>query len=157
MAKKQVVSDKLAKAKCKEWLENNGFVNVRPPNKQSCDLIASKNDKDFFIEIKYSSKEGGGFFGTVMLTEIFQAITNKDIYLFLVCRGASDNINEWLFKLFSVDEFMKCCTLTTPIFLYHLYNKDNIELTIPNFTKSTKMATDSLINQMWEDFQRWKS
>ena len=68
MAKTKVVSDRLAKVKCSEWLEKVGFTDIKPARNQSCDLVARKSDKTYFIEIKYSSKEGGVFFGTVMLT-----------------------------------------------------------------------------------------
>ena len=157
MAKVQVVSDILAKVKCREWLEKVGFTDIKPARNQSCDLIARKSDKTYFIEIKYSSKEEGNFFGTVMLTEMFQAICNKDIYLFLVCRGRSDDINDWFFKLFSVEDFIKCCTLTTPIFLYHLDVEGRSNLTVPNFSKNTTLASETLIKQMWKDFKKWKS
>ena len=157
MAKVQVVSDRLAKVKCREWLEKVGFTDIKPARNQSCDLIARKSDKTYFIEIKYSSKEEGNFFGTVMLTEMFQAICNKENYLFLVCRGRSDNINDWFFKLFSVEDFIKCCTLTTPIFLYHLDVEGRFNLTVPNFSKNTTLASETLIKQMWKDFKKWKS
>ena len=157
MAKVQVVSDRLAKVKCREWLEKAGFTDIKPARNQSCDLIARKSDKTYFIEIKYSSKEEGNFFGTVMLTEMFQAICNKENYLFLVCRGRSDDINDWFFKLFSAEDFIKCCTLTTPIFLYHLDVEGRFNLTVPNFSKNTTLASETLIKQMWKDFKKWKS
>jgi hypothetical protein len=157
MAKARVVSDRLAKAKCGEWLEKVGYANVRPAKKQSCDLIAEKSDKTYYIEIKYSSKKEGSFFGTVMLTEMFKAIRNKDNYLFLVCRGDGGNIEDWSFKLFSVHDFLKCCTLTTPIFLYHLDVKDGFNLTAPKFGENSVPASEKLIEQMWEDFKKWKS
>lgn len=99
MVKKATISDKLAKRKCAEWLEKIGFRNVEISKNSSCDLFGDKNDKKYFIEVKYSSKNEGKFFGTVMLTEVFQAINNKDNYLFLVCRGKDENINNWFFKL----------------------------------------------------------
>src|SRR4030043_1785951 len=101
MAKAKVVSDRLAKVKCREWLEKIGFTDIKPARSQSCDLIARKSGQTYYIEIKYSSKEEGNFFGTVMLTEMFQAICNKENYLFLVCRGKGDDINDWSFRLFS--------------------------------------------------------
>lgn len=157
MVKAKVVSDRPAKAKCKEWLAKNGFTDIKPAKNQNCDLIGKKSGKTYYIEIKYSSKETGNFFGTVMLTEMFQAICNKDNYLFLVCRGRSGDINQWFFKLFSVEEFMKCCTLTTPIFLYHLDPKGPSSLVPPKFRETTALASDELVRKMWEDFQRWKS
>jgi len=157
MAKAKVVSDRLAKAKCREWLEKVGFTDIKPARGQSCDLIGRKSNKTYYVEIKYSSKEEGGFFGTVMLTEMFQAICNKENYLFLVCRGEGENIKDWSFKLFSVEDFIKCCTLTTPIFLYHLDVKDRFHLTAPKFSESTILASEKLIKQMWKDFRKWKS
>ena len=157
MARGKSISDRPAKAKSKEWLESLGFTDVKPAKNQSCDLIARKSNKVYYIEIKYSSKEEGKFFGTVMLTEMFQAISNKDNYLFLVCRGKGDDINDWSFRLFSVEEFLKCCTLTTPIFLYHLDISGRFDLRASNFTEKTTLASEELIRHMWSDFQEWKS
>lgn len=156
MAKIKTISDKLAKRKCAEWLQKNGFEDVELAKNSSCDLFGKKDGKNYFIEVKYSSKEDGNFFGTVMLTEMFQAINNKDGYLFLICRGKDENIDSWFFKLFNVDEFLKCCTLTTPIFHYHLYPTKNDNLSIPNFKESTMRASDELIKKMWGDFKKWK-
>ncbi len=154
MAKVKVVSDRLAKVKCREWLEKIGFTDIKPARKQSCDLIARKSDKTYFIEIKYSSKEEGNFFGTVMLTEMFQAICNKENYLFLVCRGRSDDINDWFFKLFSVEDFIKCCTLTTPIFLYHLDVEGRSNLTVPKLFKEYYTSFGDVNKTDVERFQK---
>lgn len=156
MPKTKTISDKLAKRKCAEWLQRNGYKNIELAKNSSCDLVGRKDGQQYFIEVKYSSKEEGKFFGTVMLTEMFQAISNKDNYLFLICRGKDENITDWFFKLFSVNEFLKCCTLTTPIFHYHLYPAKNNHLTIPNFKKETMLASDGLIKKMWKDFKKWK-
>ena len=153
----RVVSDRVAKRKCREWLEKMGFTDIQPARNQSCDLIARKSDITYYIEIKYSSKDEGNFFGTVMLTEMFQAICNKQNYLFLVCRGKGDNIKKWVFELFSAEDFMKYCTLTTPIFLYHMDVEGNFKLTAPKFTEKSKLASEELISEMWKDFQRWKT
>ncbi|MBI4721979.1 MAG: hypothetical protein HY769_03105 [Candidatus Stahlbacteria bacterium] len=67
----------MAKRKAKEWLENNGFTDVKPAKNESCDLLGKKNGKTFYIEIKYSSKEKGVFFGTAMLTEMFQKWSSR--------------------------------------------------------------------------------
>ena len=154
---KKTISDKPAKVRCKEWLENIGFTDVKLARNESCDLVGRKDNKVFYIEIKYSSKKEGNFFGTVMLTELFQAINNKENYLFLVCRGNGENVNEWFFKLFGVQDFMKCCTLTTPIFLYHLNPDEDGNLVIPKFKESTTLASEKLIREMWKDFKGWKA
>lgn len=157
MPKTKTISDKLAKMKCAEWLGKNGFSDIKSAKNESCDLVGKKNGKNFYIEIKYSSKEEGDFFGTVMLTEMFQAINNKKNYLFLVCRGTTDNINDWFFKLFKVQDFIMSCTLTTPIFLYHLYPSEHGDLIAPKFRKNTILASEKLIRKMWKDFAMWKS
>ncbi len=157
MAKSKTVSDKPAKIKCTEWLKRIGFSDIKPAKNQNCDLIASKSNKTYFIEIKYSTKEEGDFFGTVMLTEMFQAIRNKDSYLFLICRGKGDDISGWNFRLFSVEDFIKCCTLTTPIFLYRLVTEGQFNLTVPKVEENTVLASEKLVEQMWQDFQTWKS
>ena len=157
MAKIKTISDKLAKRKCAEWLQKNGFKDVELAKNSSCDLFGKRDGEKYFIEVKYSSKDNGNFFGTVMLTEMFQAISNKNSYLFLVCRGKDENIDSWFFKLFSVDEFLMCCTLTTPIFHYHLYPTENGNLIIPNFKESTRKASGKLIKKMWQDFKKWKN
>lgn len=157
MVKSKVVSDKKSKEKCKEWLEKNGFTDIKHAKNLSCDLVGRKSDRTYYIEIKYSSKEEGNFFGTVMLTEFNMAIHNKENYLFLVCRGKGEDINDWLFYLFDVENFMKCCSLTTPIFLYHLEVKNRFNLIPPKFSKNTVMASEKLIEQMWKDFTTWKS
>lgn len=157
MAKTKTISDKLAKRKCTEWLQKNGFKNIELAKNSSCDLLGDKDGVKYFIEVKYSSKESGNFFGTVMLTEMFQAINNKNNYLFLVCRGSDENINNWFFKLFNVDNFLKCSTLTTPIFHYHLYSNQNNNLTIPKFKENTMVASQKLIEEMWKDFKKWKN
>ncbi len=156
MARTKTISDKLAKRMCAEWLRNKEFDNIELAKNSSCDLFGNKDGQKYFIEVKYSSKDDGNFFGTVMLTEMFQAISNKNNYLFLVCRGQDEDINNWFFKLFNVDDFLKCCTLTTPIFHYHLHPDQNNNLTIPNFKESTMVASQKLIEEMWKDFKKWK-
>jgi len=45
MAKIKTISDKLAKRKCTEWLQKNGFGNVELAKNSSCDLIGNKSGK----------------------------------------------------------------------------------------------------------------
>src|SRR3990167_4267576 len=74
---KKTVSDSLAKNQCKGYLESLGFKNLHPARGNSCDLIGYKNNKHYYFEIKYSSKSQGDFFGCVMFTELFQALSNQ--------------------------------------------------------------------------------
>lgn len=157
MVKAKVISDRLAKARCKEWLESVGFTDVKLAKRQNCDLVAKKAKETYYIEVKYSSKRDGDFFGTVMLTEMFQAISNKEHFMFLVCRGQPEDAGDWWFRLFGVEEFLKCCTLTTPIFLYRLSCKNRSDWKVPEFTNKSAIASDKLIQEMWQDFLRWKS
>ena len=91
-----------------------------------------------------------------MLTEMHKAIENKSNYLFLICRG-NDKIDNWFFKLFTVEDFLKYCTLTTPIFHYRIHQTESQELSVPNFGKKSTLASEELINEMWQDFKKWKT
>jgi hypothetical protein len=159
MPRKITVSDTNAKLKCMEYLRTVGYVDSRVAKKnENCDIITFKNQQKFFFEVKYSSKESGEkFFGTVMLTELWYSIQNKDNYRFIVCRGNAINLNEWFFRIFEVDEFMKLCTLTTPIFHYHLNFDSNENIILPNFKSTTIKAEEQLIETMWSEFQNWKT
>ena len=84
---------------------------------------------------------------------MFQAVKYDENYLFLICRGTSDSLDEWFFKLMNVQDLIKHCALTTPILLYSLYLNEKGEVIVPN---STKMASKKLIEKMWEDFLQWK-
>jgi hypothetical protein len=56
MAKIKTISDKLAKRKCSEWLQKNGFEDVELAKNSSCDLFGIKNGKKYFIEVKYHQR-----------------------------------------------------------------------------------------------------
>lgn len=157
---KKTVSDKIAKIRCSEYLTVLGYTNIRAAKQgESCDLVAKLNEQVYFIEIKYSSLKQGKFFGTVMLTEMQKSIKEEKNFLFLVCRG-DENIEfeNWLFKIFTPQEFWRHCTLTTPIFHYHLYLDEtgNINKTINHKPDAVKANLD-LIETMWNDFQKWKN
>jgi len=157
---KKTITDKSAKRMCALYLETIGYENIMLAGRdEGYDLSAIKNSEKFFFEVKYSSKKSGKFFGTVMLTELYQATLKEENYYFIICRGniANTNIKDWFFKIFSFDEFVECCTLTTPIFHYHLYldalgrNTRKIE-----FKEKTTKASRELIKIMWNDFSSWK-
>lgn len=158
MAKKITISDTNSKYKCIEYLGQFGYKNLRIAGRNdNCDLIGYKNNIKYYFEVKFSSKKLGKFFGCVMLTEIYFALKNKPNYRFIVCRGESNDIKKWFFKIFTVDEFIKLCTLTTPIFHYHIYFDNNHEVNIPNFEKKTVIANENLVIKMWDEFQKWKN
>ena len=158
MSKKITVSDTNAKQKCIEYLTTLGFENLNTAKRdEHCDIIGYKNEEKYHFEVKYSSKNAGErFFGTVMLTELWAAVQNKATYRFIVCRGDSENITDWFFKIYEVDEFIQFCTLTTPIFHYHLHFDEKQNEISPKHKATTIKASDSLINEMWDAFQNWK-
>jgi hypothetical protein len=158
MSLKITVSDTNAKQKCIQYLETLGFENLEPAKRDDhCDIIGYKNEEKYHFEIKYSSKpDGERFFGTVMLTELWSAVQHKTHYRFIVCRGSSENIADWFFKIYEVDEFIQFCTLTTPIFHYHLHFDENKQEISPKHKETTIKASDNLVNEMWKTFQKWK-
>lgn len=158
MAKKITVSDTNAKQKCIEYLKELGYNNLAVAKRSdNCDIIGYKDNLKFYFEVKFSSKKDGKFFGTVMLTEIYHAINNKSFYRFIVCRGESSAKEDWFFKIFEVNDFIKFCTLTTPILHYHIYFDKDGKITIPNFVEKTVVANEKLILNMWENFSDWKN
>jgi len=158
MTRKVSVSDIIPKQKCKEYLEIKGYHEVMFGGRDDgYDILAKKDSNNYFFEIKYSSKETGKYFGTVMLTELYKAITNRQYYFFILCRGnKNEDIKNWFFKIFSVDEFLRFCTLTTPIFHYHIYVIDGT-IKRAKYRKETIEASDNLILKMWKEFQNWKN
>jgi hypothetical protein len=156
MAKK-TVSDSLAKQQCKKYLENLGFSQISSAKGNSCDLLGYKEDILYMFEVKYSTRiEGSEFFGTVMFTELFQAVNNKENYYFLVCRGLEDNLENWFYQLFSVREFLEYCTLTTPIGHYRLKFDEN---GIPKKAKIGEKGvaiSEEMILDIWKKYREWK-
>ncbi len=157
---KKTVSDTSAKILCGQYLHSLGYTHIRAAKmSESCDLVAELKGEVFWVEIKYSSLKKGKFFGTVMLTELQKSLMYPDNFLFLVCRGdKSASVENWLFKLFSPREFWEHCTLTTPIFHYHLYLDAVGEVhKRVNYRPDTVKASPELIKNMWEAFQKWKN
>lgn len=157
--KKKTVSDKPAKLMCAKYLLTLGYINIYLAKKDAgCDLMAELNGEIFWIEIKSSSLKKGKFFGTVMLTEMKKSLITEKNFLFLVCRGDENmDFENWLFKLFTPQQFWQHCTLTTPIFHYHLYLDENGNITKEiKYQPETIKASPELIDDMWTAFQKWK-
>lgn len=154
---KNTISDSLAKRQCKKYLEGLGYTNITPAKRNSCDLLAQKNGRLRLFEIKYSTKkEGSDFFGTVMFTELFQAINNESNYYFIICRGDKNNLQNWFYKVFSVNQFLEFCTLTTPIGHYRIrFNKKNKPLEARVGIKGVKI-TKGMILDIWKKYRQWK-
>lgn len=147
-------SDSLAKEKTIEYLEKKGYVDLKIV-KENCDIIGKdKNGKTFYFEVKSSSRnKNEAYGGTVMLTELYAGINNKDCYKFIVCKGKGEDYNKWDFKEFTVDEFMEFCALTTPLLRYAYHPKPKEQ---PKFRKITRKADEELVEEMWKDFEKWK-
>lgn len=154
---KKTISDSIAKQQCKKYLESLGYNGITTAKGNSCDLLAYKNRVLCMFEIKYSSRKSGSeFFGTVMFTELFQAIGNKNNYYFLLCRGDSNNLENWFYKIFSVKDFLDFCTLTTPIGHYRIrFNKD-FQPTKLNLGKNGVKITRKMILDIWKKYREWK-
>ena len=145
-------SDKNAKNKCIEHLKENGYEDCTIV-KTGCDIECTKGGKKYFIEVKSSSKnKKEAYSGTVMLTELYKAVTDKECYKFLVCKGRGNSDN-WEFKMFDVDEFIEYCSLTTPILHYAYHSKSKKQ---PKFRKDTIKASEDLIRSMNESFEGWE-
>lgn len=154
---KNTVSDSIAKKQCKKYLEKLGYKDITSAKGKSCDLLAYKNGDLKLFEIKYSTrKDGSEFFGTVMFTELFEAINNEKDYYFIICRGNENNLENWFYKIFSVKEFLKFCTLTTPIGHYRIRfdrNKETLEANVG--IKGVKI-TKTMILDIWKKYREWK-
>lgn len=147
-------SDANAKKMCKKFLEREGFVNVAIKGSDGYDIEGFKDGKKYYFEVKSSSRRKNDVYsGTVMLTELYKAIENKENYRFIICRGQSNDIDKWTFELFEVDEFMEFCALTTPILRYGYHPNPNKQ---PKFNVKTKKANDELIRLMWSEYGKWK-
>ena len=62
MAKTKTISDKLAKRKCAEWLEKNGFNNVELAKNSSCDLVGNKNGENRTNQTKSGKKHNIAYY-----------------------------------------------------------------------------------------------
>jgi len=97
------------------------------------------------FEVKYSTrKDGSEFFGTVMFTELFEAINNEN------------NLENWFYKIFSVSEFLKFCTLTTPIGHYRIRFNENKEILKTNVGIRGVKITKNMILDIWKKYREWK-
>jgi hypothetical protein len=153
---KKSISDTLAKSQCGKYLARLGYENLQPAVGRDCDLIGYKNGSLYYFEIKYSSKIGGDFFGCVMFTQLFRAVSNKERYFFVVCRGDKENLDNWFYKIFTVEEFLGFCTLTTPICHYRMVLDGRGGVKKANIGKKSVVATEEMILDIWKKFRQWK-
>ena len=153
------VSDREVKSKFCAYLLQNGFQGVSCKNCKvggdGFDVSAECDGERYLFELKSSSKKNGNFFGTVMLTELHKAITSEH-YFFVLARRSSQ---EWQFDIYTVEQFLKFCTLTTPIFHYRIKENER-KLKQPNarrYQEGTVRASKEVIEQMWQFFRNIRS
>jgi len=145
-------SDVKPKEMCIKYLENEGYSNLKVV-KHGNDIEGQKNGIKYYFEVKSSSrKKNEPFGGTVMLTQLNKAITNKYHYKFILCKRKSNDLKNWDFYIFEVDEFIKYCALTTPIFRYAYHPNPKKQ---PQFKDTTRTADKLLIENMWNAFEKW--
>ena len=145
-------SDKLAKEMCIRHLEGKEYTNLNIV-KQGCDIEGEKDGEKYFFEVKSSTKnKKEPFRGTVMLTELEKAISDKEHYRFIICKGKGNSIDKYSFEFFDVDEFIDLCVLTTPITKYDYDPKKEITR-----REGTRSIDEELIKNMCKSFNEWKT
>lgn len=72
------------------------------------DIIAVKGEEEFYFEIKYTRTKENKYFGAATLTEWEAAVKYRDRYVFVVASESNEN---WEFKEYTPDEFMKFSTV----------------------------------------------
>ena len=129
-------SDVIAKNAYMKKLKSQGYKNVRVTSKPS-DIQATKDGKDFYFEIKSTTKEKK-YFGSATLTEWESAMKNKDRYYFVV---AILKNNEWIFTEYTCDEFMQFSNI--PPYKIYFNIPDTLVKSIPTNKKSKSIALTS--------------
>lgn len=146
-------NDKVSIAKAKEWLSTQGYTNIRKaPFGGGRDIDAEKDGKDYFFEVKYTSKpEGWG--STVMASELIFAMGHRENSFFILCRGKeSDLIEKWIFRLFTSDQFLQLCRLDSVLFRYDYKKPTSYR------KRSVRRATWAMIEEVSEfmsDYDPW--
>ncbi len=98
-------SDLEAKQAYAEYLRNNENYEEVMVTKSPADIIAKKDGKTFYFEIKYTSKEEKEYFGAATLTEWKAAVDqgNQGRFYFVVAFRKDGN---WKFNKYTPEEFM---------------------------------------------------
>jgi len=101
-----IKSDISAKNAFSELLSKKGYTNIKIVSSPA-DIIAFKNGKLYYFEIKFTNKKEI-YFGAATLTEWTTAIKNIDNFKFIIARK-EDNL--WDFKEYGPLEFMQFNTI----------------------------------------------
>ncbi len=155
-------SDLFAKQMCIEWLKTQGFNNVViAPRKEDCDLMAKKEEKEYFIEIKSSNKKKGkDFFGSVGFNQLQKSIENESNYLFLFCRcedeSSKDKMSSWFFKSLFLGEFLSFVKLVHLELHYRIHLTEDGEFFTPKVKKDTVVVSRKLIKDMVRFYEELK-
>lgn len=108
MAKKNKKSDTKAKAAYKNYLEQNGFEDVKIIKSPS-DISAQKNGETYYFEIKMT-KQPETYFGAATYTEWSQAFKTPDYFKFVIAHSDENEVN-FIFKEYTPFEFMEYSTI----------------------------------------------
>ena len=98
-------------------LKKTGYTDVFITYRIPCDVVASKNHSTFYFEIK-SMVKPGEYFGSVTGNEMDFAIKNKSNYRFVL--SYKNELNEFKFKLLTVDEMIGVCDIQSPRYYFNV-------------------------------------
>jgi len=137
-------SDLQAKLAYKAELEKRGYTNVRIVKSPS-DIIAEKDGKDYYFEIKMT-KQKNKYFGAATLTEWAQAYATPNNYTFVVVQ--TDDLEEnFIFTEYTPEEFMKHSTIPPfKIFFNVKLNGDTPKRKTRSAVQLNIVTMDLLIN-----------
>ena len=90
---KNTRTDKYAKAKFKEYLEDKGYNDIHQINFPT-DFEACKNGVHYYFELKMTSKMDGVYFGAASITEWGACLDNPESELRFVIAQSKDGTND---------------------------------------------------------------
>jgi Holliday junction resolvase len=133
-------SDVRAKEAFIHHLLSSGYSGARVISSPS-DIIATKNNEEFYFEIKYTA-QSSKYFGAATLTEWEAALEMKGNYRFVV---ALERDERWHFHEYTPEEFMNFSTIP-PFKIFFNIPVDGGKAEHKNkSTKSIKLTEDRLV------------
>jgi tetratricopeptide (TPR) repeat protein len=124
-----------------------GFRDIRIIN-SPCDIIALKNGRQHYFEVKYTKRGTNGdtkpVFGAATLTEWECALNNEDTFWFVIVSFK----NKWVFHEYTPDEFMKFSTIPPFKIYLDVPNKEEKATSPDNDRSRTVKATRENIKSL---------
>ena len=151
MDKYEYRSDVDAKDALSMHLSNNGYNKIEVVSSPS-DIIAYKNNKKYYFEVKKTSRTDK-YFGAATTTEWKAALDNPDTYFFVVC--IKSNI-EWEFNFYTPQEFIKYSTIP-PFKIYFSVPLTKDEKSKPINRKTAIQATKENLKVLIDFFEKLKN